>query len=124
MSPEINEAGYERLRQLINTDLTSPGQWTYMELQEEDGTIVWRGSTAGEWTTSATDQTQTVEITVEGSDIEAFGTTLPVDITTSVLKDTDTDAADELADDDFEEATIAESDDSLVITHEVEVPQV
>lgn len=122
----IEEAGYEQIRQLINADLVAPNQWQYLEAQEDDGTIVWRGSTAGDWNTTATDQVQTVEVTISGQDVIDFmgGDPLPVTVETSILKNADADAADELAVDSFEEATLADTDDALVVTHEVEVPEV
>lgn len=123
MSDPINDSGYERIRRLVNVDLSEPNQWEYLEAQEDDGTIVWRGSTTGEWTTSATDQVQVVEITVTGQDVIDHGESLPVTITTSILKDGNTDSDDELANDSFEDATLADADDGVAITHEVEVPQ-
>ena len=123
MSQPIDEAGYERIRRLVNPDLTAPNQWEYLELQEADGTIVWRGSTLGEWTTADTDQIQELQISVSGQDVVDYGTALPVTIEQSVLKDGDADADDELALDGFTEATIAETDDTIVITHQVEVPE-
>lgn len=126
MAKEFNEAGYERFRQLVNVDLTTPSEWEYLELQEDDGTIVWRGSTSGDWSTADTDQVQQFSTTVTGSDIETFmgGDPLPVTITTAAVKDEDTDAGDELADDTFEDVTIAGGSDSIQLDGEVEVPEV
>ena len=123
-SVPIDEAGYERLRRLVNIDLADPAQWQYIELQEDDGTIVWRGSYMGETNTTAADQVQEIELTVTGQDVidHMGGDPLPVTVTTSVLKDTDTDDADELGSDTFADATLENSDDGVVITHQIEVP--
>ena len=69
---EINESGYQTIRALINSGETAPSQWDYIELKDGQGTIVTRVSITGDsrfsWSTTQSDQTQTVSGTVSGSD--------------------------------------------------------
>jgi len=119
---EINEAGYESIRELVNADLTS-AQWQYLELQNASNTILWRGDNTGNWTTVATDQVQILEMTVSGQDVIDYGGTLPVDVEQAALKNENTDVAAELTKESFASATLADADDAVVVTFEVEVPQ-
>lgn len=122
---EVNNSGYETVRALINSSLTVPSQWDYIELQDDTDSVVTRVSITGDsrfsWTTGATDQTQTVTGTVTGGDADI---TTTVTITQSVLKNADSDTADELHSETMADATLASDSDSVDISHNVEVPQV
>jgi hypothetical protein len=120
---EINNSGYQNIRKVVNSSLTS-SQWDYIELQDTNDNIVTRVSITGDsrfsWTTAATDQTQTAQGTVSGSDSDISTT---VTLAKSVLKATNTAAADELHTETFPDATLANSSDEVKITHNVEVPK-
>lgn len=125
MASEINEAGYETLRTLINSGLTTDGSWDYIELIDDTGTIVTRiqisGDARASWTTGSTDQVQQVEVTVSGSDGDISPT---VTLSESALKNTDSDTADEMHRDTMTDATIASTDDEVTVRHNIETPQV
>lgn len=118
MATEIREDGYQTLRDFIESD------WTYVELRDDDDSQVTRididDDARASWEHDAGAQTLEVEVTVEGSDDDI---PTPTTFTASASYNTDTDG-DELAWDDFPDATIETDDDTLVVTHQIEVPQV
>lgn len=126
MASEINEVGYETIRTLVNSSLTTAGSWDYIELLDTNDNIVTRVSittdSRASWTTASdTSQTQTVEITVTGADADI---TTPVTLQESILKNTDSDTADELHRDTMTNAPIEQSSDEVTVQHNIEIPQV
>lgn len=117
MPTEATEAGYQSIRQHIID------QWGYLELRDGNGDPITRVQISADsrvtWTTTATDQTLIAEMEVSGSDSDI---TQPTTISSSVLFDTDTDG-NELHEDTFADATIANDNDTVIIEHSLEVPR-
>lgn len=126
MATEIREEGYESIRQFVDSGRATPGSWQYIELRDGTDSAVTRididGDARASWIHAAGDQTLVVEVEVQGSDSDIpTGTTF----TASANYNTDTGGGgSELAWDSFPDATIETEDDTLVVTHEIEVPQV
>lgn len=120
---EINTAGYDTIKKLVNSSETAPSQWDYIEIQNS-GTEVLRVSittdSRASWTSSATDQTQVVSFTVSGGDSDISP---PQTVDTSVIKNADSSTAPEISTESFSSVDI-QSGDTLELTHEIEVPQV
>lgn len=124
MATEIREDGYESIRQFIDSDRATPNSWQYIELRDDVDDAVIRididGDARADWIHTAGDQVLIIEVTVEGADADIpTGTTFTA--SANYLVDT---GGDELAWDDFPDATIETEDDTLIVTHEIEVPQV
>lgn len=121
---EINEAGYETHRRIVNSGLTPPAQWDYIELRDDQDAAVTRieisDDERAEWTSTVTDQTQTVEVTVSGSDADI---STPVTLAESALYNVDT-GGDELHSDSMPDALIENDDDEVIVVHSIEVPEV
>ena len=122
---EINEAGYETLRSVVNSEEAVEAEWDFIELIDDEGNIETRieisTDSRASWTTAITDQTQEVEVTVQGSDSDI---TTPVTLSESALKNEDSDAADEMHRDTMTDATLSEDDDQVTVRHSIEVPEV
>jgi|GEM_PF-2294294 len=127
MPTELTGAGYESLRDLINSSRTAPSQWDYIALVDDAGNEVIRVSITGDadasWSTqdqdsSGTDETMVVTYTVTGADV-----TTPVTIVKSELYDTGSGGS-PLSEDTFDNAVISSDSDELVVEHKVETPRV
>lgn len=126
MATEIREAGYESVRQFIDSGRVTPGSWQYIELRDGTDSPVTRididNDARAAWQHAAGDQTLIVEVEVTGSDGD-----IPTGTTFTASANYNTDGAgggSELAWDSFPDATVETTDDTLVVTHEIEVPQV
>lgn len=128
MPTELREAGYESLRDLINSSRTAPSQWDYIALVDDTGSEVIRVSITGDadasWSTedqdsSRTSETMVVTYTITGADLSS----LPTTIVKSQLYDTSSGGS-PLSEDTFTDATLSSSSDELTVTHKVETPRV
>ena len=124
MATEVPEAGYESIRKFIDSGRTTESSWDYIELRDSSDAQVIRVSVTGDsrasWTHAAGDQTLTVEIEVAGSDSDIpTGTTF----TGSALFN-ESSGGSQYSYDGFPDATIETTDDTLIVTHNIEVPQV
>jgi len=127
MAQELPNAGYESIRDLINSSRSAPSQWDYIALVDDSGTEVIRVSITGDgdasWSTedqdsSGSNETMVVTYTITGADV-----TTPVTINTSQLYDTSSGGS-PLSEDTFTDATLNSDSDELTVEHRVEVPQV
>lgn len=130
MPTELLEAGYESLRDLMNSSRTAPSQWDYIALVDDAGNEVIRTSITGDanasWSTqdqdaSGTDETMVATYTVTGSDIDLSSGS--VTIVKSQLFDTDSGGS-ALSEDVFDDAVISSTADELVVEHKVETPRI
>ncbi|WP_137288622.1 hypothetical protein [Natronorubrum halophilum] len=130
MPTELPEAGYESIRDLINSSRTAPSQWDYIALVDDAGDEVIRVSITGDanasWSTedqdaSGSDETMAVTYTISGSDIDLSSGA--VTITSSELYDTDS-GGEPLSEDPFDDAVISSESDELIVEHKVETPRV
>lgn len=128
MPTELTGAGYEAIRDLVNSSRAAPSQWDYIALVDDTGTEQIRVSITGDadasWSVEdqdgdTTSETMVVTYTVTGGD---FGS-LPVTINKSQLFDVSTGGS-ALSEDTFTGATLSSSSDELTVTHKVEVPVV
>jgi hypothetical protein len=127
MAQELPDAGYESIRDLINSSRSAPSQWDYLALIDDGGNEVIRVSVTGDadagWSVEdqdgdGTDETMVATYTVTGSDV-----TTPVTIVQSELYDTDTDGTVRSVDT-FEDAVLSSDSDELTVEHKVETPRV
>lgn len=124
MSTEITEAGYQSLRNLIDSSATISDQWDYIALIDDAGNEVTRVSITGDsrtsWQHAAGDQVLQVRFEITGSDADI---PLPVTIVESRLHDTSS-GGDILASDTFYDMAFSSDSDQGLVEHYIEVPQV
>ena len=127
MPSEINEAGYQDYRKVVNSSEALPDQWDYIELRDGSGNPITRVSITGDsraqWTTTASEQVQQVEIEITGSDSDIDISSGAITIEGSALF---TVASGGIArhEDTMTPATIANDTDQVIVRHNLEVPQV
>jgi hypothetical protein len=129
MATELTNAGYESIRDLINSSRTSPAQWDYIALVDDGGNEVIRTQISNDadasWSTDdqdgdSTSETMVVTYTITGADVST-----PVTIVKSQLyDDASGSGAPVLSEDSFTSATLDADSDELTVTHKVEVPKV
>ena len=117
MSTEIREAGYQTIRDFIESD------WDYIELRDDDDSQVTRIQISeddlAQWVHASDAQVLEVEVEVQGEDDD-----IPLDTTfTGSALYNEESGGDELSFDDFSSALIGSEGDILIVTHEIEVPQ-
>lgn len=123
MVEEIREEGYETIRQYIDSSRSTPTDWDWVELRDDTNDPVTRiqisGDTRVAWQHNAGDQVLELEIEIQGDDSDIpLGTTF----TGSALYNTSSDG-NELSYDSFADALIETEGDILVVTHQIETPQ-
>ena len=125
---ELREAGYADLRDAIDPRTDPPDPWAYVELRDEDDEAITRidvdDDDRGSWSTAEDGQVlrAELEIAADDDDIEADEDD-PVTITATASYAEEEDG-DEKAWDDMHEVTLAHEDDEVVITHQIEIPEV
>lgn len=124
MATEIREAGYQAVRDYIDSGASTPADWDYIELRDDTNSQVLRVSITGDsraqWVHSAGDQVLEAEIVVSGGDGDV---PTPTTFAGSAFYKAASGGS-ELAYDSFTNATIESSDDQLTVSHRIEVPQV
>lgn len=124
MPEEIREAGYQTIRDYIDSGIDVPDGWDYIELRDGQDEQVTRVSITDDdragWEHSpGMDQTLEVRVEVEGGDDDI---PTPTTFAASALYNEES-GGDELAWDSFSSATLEQDADTLVVVHEVHVPQ-
>jgi len=122
MATEVNEAGYQDLRDYVMDN------WSYIEFRDDMGEVVQVDNKDRlligtdlnfAWTTANTDQELKVEGTIAGSNVLNGA---EVTIAESALYKVDT-AGDELHSDTDTAFVFGDNDDELQVTHSIELPQ-
>ena len=111
---EINESGYQDLRDFIENN------WIYHSIEDENENELTRRSIADEetnWTHNSGDRVLEISTKIYGNDFE----TLPVTLAGSAVYDVGSDGAPK-ADKTFNEYTLEQSSDEVIIRHQIPVP--
>lgn len=114
---EINEYGYQKLREFIKSS------WQYIELQDENGDAIIRKQ-ATVLDHSDGENIIKLQVVVNGSDIGATEET-PVTVAKIALYDVAT-GGEPIANKDFDVAditTLTQSVDQLTVVHQINVPE-
>lgn len=124
MPSEIEQAGYQDFRRVVNSGLAMPDQWDWIGLVDDVGNVeTWieiSADTRAEWITDENDQVQTVEIVVSGDDADI---SVPVTLEESILATTNLEGEARHRDT-MTPATLGEPEDEVTIRHNIETPQV
>lgn len=116
MVSEINEAGYQEIRDFIQSN------WDYIELYDDTDSAIGRwevGGSKASWTHSAGDQTLEMTLIVTGADL-GVGNTVSGSRIFSVAT-----GGDILHQEPFANAfTVSQDNDELTVKHQIQVPQV
>lgn len=129
MVTELTNAGYESIRDLVNSSRSSPSQWDFIALIDDGDSEVTRVSITGDsraqWIvedrdTDSTNETMVVEFTVTGSDSDI---STPVTLAESRIYDTSS-GGNSLSEDTFSNITLSADEDEMTLVHAVEIPQV
>ncbi|WP_372611597.1 hypothetical protein [Halomonas sp.] len=121
---ELTTAGYQSLRNYVNSESASPPPWDYIELYDETQSAITRvsitGDTRCQWLDADGDNTLQVEISLQGSDADI---PQPTTIKYSALWDASSGGNQLTPQEQFAEATLNQDGDSVVITHSLNIPQ-
>lgn len=123
---EILTAGYQSLRDFLNSGATTPNEWDYIEVYDDTGSVVTRVSITGDsrcqWLNDDGDSVLEVEFDITGSDSDI---TLPVTLEKSAIwDDSSANGGTQItAKESFASATLNQSGDNVVITHTLNIPQ-
>lgn len=115
---EINEYGYQKLREFIKSS------WKYIELQDNNGKAIIRKQ-ATVLNHSDGENIVKLQVVVKGNEIGANETT-PVTVAKMALYDVAT-GGEPIANKDFDVAditTLTQDVDQLTVVHSIEVPQI
>lgn len=122
---EITEAGYQTVRDFINSDTATPNTWDYIALYDDSQNEVLRRSISGDsrcrWFSDDGDAFLKAEIVIEGSDGD-----VPVPTTfeySAVFDDTAANSGSRLTPlEQHPTANVSDSSDRVVVVHTVEIP--
>lgn len=121
---ELTTAGYQTLRDYVNSSNSTPSPWDYIEIYDDAGNAITRVSITGDsrsqWLDVDGDNVLKVEFDVTGSDTDI---SLPVTVQKSALWNASSGGSQCTAKEQFANATLNQDGDNVTITHTVNVPQ-
>lgn len=123
---EILTAGYQSIRDFVNSSATIPNEWDYIAVYDDTGSEVTRVSITGDsrcqWLDADGDNVLKIEFDITGSDSDI---SLPVTLEQSaVWDDTSANSGNQIsAKESFASATLNQSGDNVVVTHTINIPQ-
>jgi hypothetical protein len=121
---ELTAAGYQTFKDYLNSSATTPGEWDYIEIYDDTGSVVTRVSVTEDsrcqWLDADGDNILKVEFDVTGSDGDI---SLPVTLQKSALWNASTGGSQCTVKEQFANATLNQSGDNVTITHTISVPQ-
>jgi hypothetical protein len=121
---EFTAAGYQTLKDYLNSSATTPSSWGYIELYDDTGTAVTRVSITGDsrcqWLDADGDNILKVEFVVTGSDSDI---PLPTTLQYSALWNASSGGSQATVQESYAKATLNQSGDTVTVTHTVKVPQ-
>lgn len=123
---EITAAGYQTIRDYVNSSNATPSAWDYIEIYDDAGNVVTRVSITGDsrcqWLDADSDNVLKVEFDVTGSDSDI---PLPTTLKYSALfNDTSANNGAQITPkEQYTDATLNQSGDNVTITHTVNIPQ-
>ena len=117
---ELTSQAYQSIRKFVNS---STG-WDYIELYDDAGNAVTRVSINGDsrcqWLDEDGDKTLQIEFDVTGTDGDI---PIPTTLKYSAIWDSLSGGRQITVKEQFAEAVINQSDDNVVITHSIDIPQ-
>jgi hypothetical protein len=121
---EFTDAGYQTLKDYLNSSVATPGEWDYIEIYDDTGSAVTRVSVTGDsrcqWLDIDGDNILKVEFDVTGSDGDIA---LPVTLSTCALWNASSGGSQVTVKESFADVTLNQNGDNVTITHTVKVPQ-
>jgi hypothetical protein len=121
---ELTTAGYQTLRDYVNSSSTTPSPWDYIEIYDDTGNSITRvsitGDTRCQWLDIDGDKVMKVEFDVTGVDSDI---TLPVTLQKSALWNSASGGSQCTEKEQFPDATFNQDGDNVTITHTVNLPQ-
>jgi hypothetical protein len=121
---ELTSAGYQSLRDFLNSSTTTPPNWDYIEIYDDAQNPVTRVSITGDsrcqWLDSDGDKTLKVEFVVTGSDADI---PLPTTLEYAAIWDDGSAGSQVTPKEQFATATINQDGDNVTITQSIDIPQ-
>jgi hypothetical protein len=121
---ELTTAGYQTLRDYVNSSNASPSAWDYIEVYDDAGNAVTRVSVTSDsrcqWLDVDGDKSLKVEFVVTGSDADMA---LPVTLQKSALWNASSGGSQTTVKEQYANATLNQSGDTVTITHTINIPQ-
>jgi hypothetical protein len=121
---ELTTQGYQTFRDYVNSNATDPSSWDYIEIYDDTGTAVTRVSITGDsrcqWKDTDGDNVLEVEFVVSGSDSDISP---PVTLQKSSLWNAGSGGSQCTVKEQFADATLNQSGDTVTITHTIKIPQ-
>ena len=121
---ELTSDAYQSIRDFVNSSTGVPNDWDYIELYDDASNAVTRVSITGDgrcqWLDVDGDKTLQIEFDVTGSDGDI---PVPTTLKHSAVWDSASGGRQITVKEQFAEAVINQSGDSVVITHSIDIPQ-
>jgi len=121
---ELTTQGYQTFRDYVNSSATTPSPWDYIEIYDDSGSAVTRVSITGDsrcqWKDTDGDNVLEVEFVVSGSDSDISP---PVTLQKSSLWNAGSGGSQCTVEEQFADATLNQSGDTVTITHTIKIPQ-
>lgn len=121
---EILQAGYQSLRDFVNSSVSIPNEWDYIELYDETGSSVTRVSITSDsrcqWLDVDGDNLLKIEFDVTGADSDI---PQPTNLSSSAVWDSASGGNQISAKESFPVTTINQDGDNMTLTHHVKIPQ-
>lgn len=121
---ELTTAGYQTIRDYVNSSNSTPNDWDYIAIYDDAGNEVTRVSITGDsrcqWLDVDGDNVLKVEFDVTGSDADI---SQPVTLQKSAIWNAGTGGSQVTAKEQYADATLNQDGDNVTITHTVNIPQ-
>jgi len=121
---ELTSDAYQSIRDFVNSSTGVPNDWDYIELYDDASNAVTRVSITVDgrcqWLDVDGDKTLQIEFDVTGSDGDI---PIPTTLKYSAVWDSASGGRQITVKEQFAEAVINQSGDSVVITHSIDIPQ-
>jgi hypothetical protein len=121
---ELKLAGYQSLRNFVNSSVPIPNEWDYIEVYDDTGSAVTRVSITNDsrcqWLDDDGDNILKIRFNITGSDSDI---PLPTQIEKSAIWDAATGGNQISQKESFATSIISVSADTVTITHSIKLPQ-
>jgi hypothetical protein len=121
---ELTAAGYQTLKDYVNSSSGTPNAWDYIEIYDDAGNPVTRVSITGDgrcsWGDADGDNLLQITFDVTGSDGDI---STPVTLQKSAIWNASSGGSQCTAKEQFANATLNQAGDNVTITHSINIPQ-
>jgi hypothetical protein len=121
---ELNQEGYQAIRDYVVSSASTPNSWGYIELYDDTSSAITRINIVSNdrcgWSDIDGDNVLKIELTLSGGDSDI---TTPVTVSESAIWTQSSGGIMVTQKESFAEATLSEDGDTVNITHTIKLPQ-